>query len=315
VTEGESIESALKSGDGAMAAEAAVALGRIAAHSGTAASADVVAALALAAGRDVQRVAAVIGDSEGAQAIAAALEKSGVFVSRWNTGAKGSTMARRAAGLDVIVLAETLSDLTAAQILDEIKSDERTKGVPVVLVAKDPAAASAMYGDKIAGATTGATDMAAIDAALGKALEGDRARAETLAARSAETLAHLAHAGRGDVSGALPALSAATSRPDPVAIPAIHAIGAAGGNGEAAGLVAILVDEKRSEGARVAAGDALASILARVPAALDTAALGQVAGVAGSNGSASVRESASRVLGRARMEPAARAEILSKLRG
>lgn len=309
------LEAALKSGDGAIAAEAAVALGRIAAHSGTGASPDVVAALATAAGREVQHIAAVIGEGEGAQAIAAALEKSGVFVSRWGTGAKGSTMVRRAPGLDLIVLTETLPDLTTAQVLEEIKSDDRTKGVPVVVIAKDPAAASSMYGDRIAGATAGATDMTAIDAALGKALDGDRARAETLAARAAETLAHLAHAGRGDVGAALPALSAASARPDPIAIPAIHALGAAGGNGEAAGLVAILADEKRSEAARVAAGDGLASILGRVPAALDTAGLGQVAAVASSNAAQSIRESASRVLGRARMDPAARAEILSKLHG
>jgi CheY-like chemotaxis protein len=308
------LDAALKSGDGAIAAEAAVALGRIAAHSGTGAPPDVVAALAQAAGRDIQRVAAVIGEGEGAQAITAALDKSGVFVSHWGTGAKGSTMVRRSPGLDLIVLTETLPDLTTAQVLEEIKNDDRTKSVPVVVIAKDPAAASSMYGDKISGATAGATDMTAIDAALSKALDGDRARAETLAARAAETLAHLAHAGHGDVAGALPALSAASARADAIAIPSIRALGAAGGNSEAPGLVAILADDKRSEPVRVAAGDALASILGRVPAALDNAALAQVAAVA-SSGSQPIREAASRALGRAHMDPAARAEILSKLHG
>ncbi len=307
---------ALRSGDGAMAAESAVALGNIAVRSTSAASPEVVGALAQGVGREIQRVAAVIGDSEAANAVAAALDKSGVFVSHWNTGAKGSTMARRAAGIDVIVLAETLGDLTAAQVLEEIKSDDRTKGVPVVLLAKDPAAASAMYGDKLAGATTGATDMAAIDAALGKELDGDRARAETLAARAAETLANLAHAARGDVSGAITALAAASARADAIAIPAFHALGAAGGAGEGANLVAVLGDDKRSEAARAAAGDALAAILGRAPTALDAAGLAQVAGVAAAaNGAAAVREAASRALGRAQMDPAMRAELLSKLRG
>ncbi|HEV8113831.1 MAG TPA: HEAT repeat domain-containing protein [Planctomycetota bacterium] len=310
------LQAALRSGDGAMAAESAVALGNIAVRSATSASPEVVGALSQAVGREIQRVAAVIGDSEAAQAVAAALEKSGNFVSRWSTGAKGSTMARRAAGIDVIILAETLPDLTAAQVLDELKADDRTKAVPVVLLAKDPAAASTMYGDKLAGATTGATDMAAIDAALGKTLDGDRARAETLAARASETLAYLARGGRTDVSAAIPALAAASARADAIAIPAFHALGAAAGAGEAANLVAVLADEKRSEPARAAAGDALAAILGRTPTALDAAGLAQVATVASAaNGAASVREAASRALGRAQMDPAARAELLSKLRG
>jgi len=310
-----SLMEALRSSDGAIAAEAAVAAGRIAARSGTAPSPDVVAALSTAVGREAQRVAAVIGEGEGVSGIASALEQAGVFVSRWNTGAKGSTMVRRAAGLDVIVLAETLPDLTAAQVLEEIATDDRTKGIPVVLVAKDPAAASALYGERLAGATSGATDMTAIDAALGKELEGDRARAETLAARAAGALAHLAHGGSSAIAPALPALAGATTRPDPIAIPAIHALGAAGGAGETAALLAVLVDEKRSEDARAAAGEGLASILSRTPGALDGAALGQIAAVASSEVPAAVREAASRALGRAQMEPASRAEILTKLRG
>ncbi len=310
-----SLEAALRSGDGAMGSEAAVALGRIAAHAGSAASPEVVGALGQAAGRDIQRVAAVIGDNEASRTVAAALEKMGVFVSRWDTGAKGAAMVRRAPGLDVIVLADTLRDLTAAQVLDEIKADERTQGVPLVLLAKDPAAAAAMYGDKLAGASSGAADMAAIEAALGKALEGDRARAEGLAARAAETLAHLAHGGKSNLSGVFGALVAATARPDAVAVPALHALGAAGGAGEASTLVAVLADEKRSEGARVAAGDAVASILARSPAVLDGAALTQVAAVASSGAPISVREAASRAIGRAQIDPAARAGILQKLRG
>ncbi len=309
------LQAALKSHDGAMASEAAVALGTIAVRTTTAASPETVQMLAQSVGREIQRVAAVVGEGEGVTSIADALEKHGVFVARYPTGAIASTMIRRSPGLDVIVIAETLKDLTTAQVLDEIKADDRTKAIPVVLVAKDPAAAAGVYGDKIAGATPGASDMGAIDTALGKELEGDRARASTIAARSAFVLAHLANKGRTDVSPAVGALAGAMSRPDPVATPAIQALAVVGGASEAPGLVAVLADDKRSEEVRAAAGSALAGILGRAPAALDQAALTQIASVAGSSAPITVRSAASRALGRAQMDPAVRADILSKLNG
>ena len=309
------LQAALQSHDGAMAAEAAVALGTIAVRTNASASPETVQVLAQSVGREIQRVAAVVGEGEGVASVADALEKHGVFVARYPTGAIASTMIRRSPGLDVVVIAETLKDLTTAQVVDEIKADDRTKAIPVVVVAKDPAAAAGIYGDKIAGATAGVADMAAIDTALGKELEGDRARASTLAARSANVLAHLAHAGRTDVSAAIGALAGAMSRPDPVASPSILALSVVGGASEAPGLVAVLADEKRSEEVRAASGSALAGILGRAPAALDQAALTQIAGVAGSNAPPAVKSAASRALGRAQMDPAVRADILSKLNG
>ncbi|MFN0008847.1 MAG: response regulator [Planctomycetota bacterium] len=310
-----SLEAAMQSGDGAMRAEAAVALGKIAARSSTPASAEVVQALSEAAGREIQRLAAVIGSGDGAAQIAGFLRENRVFVSHWDTGAKGSTMVRRSPGLDLIVMTETLPDLTTAQVLEEIKADERTQGVPVVLIVKDAAAAAEMYGDRIAGTTTGSSDTAAITATLQGELEGDRALAAGLAKRAAEALAHLAHGGKTDISGALESLTAASARADDVAIPALHALGLAGGAGQAATLVAALADEARSEAVRTAAGDAIAAMLGRDSSALDEGALMQVATVASSAAPAPVREAASRALGRARMEPAARAEVLKKLRG
>jgi hypothetical protein len=310
-----SLQAAMQSGDGAMRAEAALAIGRIASRSNTAASPEVVSALGRATGREIQRLAAVIGGGDAGSQIASALSQKGVFVSRWDSGAKGAAMVRRTPGLDVIVLAETLSDVTSAAVLEEIKADARTQNVPVVLLAQDPAAAGELFGDRIAGATSGAGDMTAIDAALSQELDGDRALAASLARRSAEVLAHLAHGGRSDLSGALGDLVTATGRADDVAIPAIGALGMAGGSGQAGTLVAVLADESRSEGVRTAAGDAIASILSRDASALDGAALGQVAAVAASDAASDIREAASRALGRARMEPAARAELLRKLRG
>src|SRR5262249_25567895 len=89
------LQAALKSGDGAMGSAAAGALGAIAVRTNTPASPETVAMLAQAVGRDIQRVAIVVGEGEGVNSISAALEKEGVFVSRYPTGAMGSTMIRR----------------------------------------------------------------------------------------------------------------------------------------------------------------------------------------------------------------------------
>ena len=310
-----SLDAAMLSGDGAIRAEAAVALGQIAARADMPASPAVVDALSQACGREIQRLVAVIGPGESANQIAAFLTQNGAFVSQWDTGAKGSTMVRRSPGLDLIVLTETLPDLTAAQVLAEIKADARSQSVPVFLIAKDPAAASTAFGDRIAGATTGAEDTAAIVAALATELEGDRALAANLAKRAAEVLAHLAHGGKTDLSSAFASLTAASARADDIAVPALHALGLAGGAAQAPTLVTALADEKRSDAVRTAAGDGLAALLSRDGSALDGDALAQVAAVAASSATAEVRAAASRALGRARMDPAVRAELLKKLRG
>ena len=310
-----SLDAAMQSTEGAIRAEAAVALAQIASRSGAPVAPAVVDSLAQACSKEIQRLAAVIGTGDGATQVAAFLTESGAFVSQWETGAKGSTMVRRSPGLDVIVLSETLPDLTAAQVLDEIKADPRTQGVPVVVIAKDGAVAAEAFGDRIAGTTTGSGDTAAIAAALEKELDGDRARAAQLAQRSAEALAHLAHSGKTDLSGALASLTAAASRSDEIAVPALHALGLAGGAGEGPALVAVLADEARSEAARTAAGRAIAAMLARDGSALDGAALTQVATVASSSAAAPIREAASLAIGRAHMDPAVRAEILKQLRG
>ncbi|MBK7641480.1 MAG: hypothetical protein IPJ19_00280 [Planctomycetes bacterium] len=310
------LNAALASHDGAMRSEAAVALGMIALHSGNAASENVVNILAESVGREVARIALVIdADADRAAKVGSALGESGVFVTTVAKGTLGLLQARRAAGLDVILLADSLPDVTTAQVLDELKGDEHLAKIPVVLLAANAEEAAATYGDRIQGSIANADDMKPVQDALSASMTGDRALAEDLAARAGTVLGQLCHSGRGSCSpGVIASVSSAISnRPDSVSVPALGILSSCGGAEQVGSVVAILADEARSEGARSAAGLALAGILARNSSAASAEALAQVGAVAVSAAPVSVREAASRALALAKMDAAERAKILSKL--
>jgi len=308
------LQAALATRDGAIRSEAAVALAQVAARSGASAGADVVTALGESAGREVLRLALVIdGDAARGNAVAEALRGMGTYATVADNGALGLVVLRRSPALDVVFVADSLSDITTAQIVDEVKGDERLANVPVIVLTADKDGATATYGDRIAGASNGAADLAAAQPALTAELSGDRALATTLAARSAEALAHLGTA--DDLGPALAGLGQATAREDATAIPAMAALGARGTATQAPALLAALVDESRSEGARAAAGSALARVVSRSANALDAEGVTKVEGVVRSEAPAAVREAAARVLGSVSLTPAERAKLLQKLRG
>jgi HEAT repeat protein len=304
----------LASNDGAIRSESAVALGTIAARSGTAAGADVVSALGESAGREILRLALVI-DSDPARgpAVAGALRGMGTHATVADNGALGLVILRRSPALEVVFVADSVTGITTAQIVDEIRGDERLANVPIVVLTSDGENVAGMYGDRIAGTSTGADNLDAAKPALEAALSGDRALAATLAMRSAEVLATLG--GADDLGPALAGLALATSRDDATAIPAMSALGASGTAEQAPTLLAALVDGTRSEAARAAAGSALARIVARDGNALDPDGVQKVGGVVRSDAGLPVREAAARVLGSLTIDAADRAKILEKLRG
>lgn len=304
------LRAALKSNDGAISSEAAVALGTIGNP-----GAEAIGILGSAAGREIMHIAAVIdGDAVRGDAIAAALQSSGTYANRWASGIQALTVLRRTAAADVILVADTLPDLTTAQLISDLRSDERTAKTPILVITKDAEATLAAFTDRIQGAVTSAEDLKAVEAALGTEMTGDRARAEGLAVRASTVLAHLAHA-RHDITGAIAGLSAAAGRVDKIAIPALHALGSGGGAAQVATLVAVVADEKRSDDARSAAGLALATLVGRIPSALDADSMTKIQGVVGSSAALAVRQSAAQVLGNVPMSAAQRAELLAKLRG
>jgi CheY-like chemotaxis protein len=312
----ESLKMALASNDGATRSEAAVALGMIASRNGQSADPRIISALGEAAGREILRLAMVIdADSVRAKEIAALLEKNGVLVNVWNTGAKGLTMVHRAPVVDVVLVAETLPDITTEQVIDEIKTDDRLANLPIVILAKNADDATKLFGDKIAGVEVGG-EMKAVEAVLSKGLTGDRALADSLSMRAATTLDRLAHADHNDLGPVIPALmSTLATRPDGVIIPAMHALGVVGGAAQTNGLIAVLADEKHSDEARIAAARAVAEILAGDANALSPDGLAQIQAVVSSKASIGLRNAAAHCLGLVHLDPAARAELMHKLRG
>ncbi len=308
------LRSALASNDGAIRSEAAVALAQVAARSGTPAGAEVVSVLGQSTARESLRLALVIdSDPARANAVAEALRGMGTHASVADNSVLGLTILHRAPALDVIFVADTLADVTTAQVIDEVKGNERMANVAVVVLTNDKEGTAGTYGDRIAGTSTGAADLDAAKPALSAELTGDRELARNLASRSAEALAHLGSA--DDLGPALSGLALATVREDATAIPAMAALGARGTGAQAPAILAALTDDSRSEAVRAAAGAALARVVGRDASALGADDIAKVEAVVRSGAAMPVREAAARVLGSMQIDPAARAKLLEKLRG
>jgi CheY-like chemotaxis protein len=292
-------------------------MGQIAHREGAELSEAFVASLGEAVGREVLRIGVVIdSNEERGAAVAAALTEAGMLTHHWNTGASGVALLHRVPGVDMIVLAETLDDLTADQVLDEISSDDRTANVPVVMITADAEAAGDNYGDRCSAFATGAADLNAsfVGEVLSATLNEDRARANDVAARAADTIVSLAKAGR-DLSGALSGVAAAVvGRPDEVSLPAIDALGVLGGADHLSTLTEIIADTGRSDAIRIGAADALGDIMTRTKLRPAGGALASLAKVLVSDASIEVRQATALGLGRANLDAEQRAELARRMK-
>jgi CheY-like chemotaxis protein len=278
--------------------EAAIAI----AHSGLAGGrldldGRVVGTLATAAGRAIQRTALVIdGDENRRNAIVADLESRGVACTSADRGIVGLANLRKAGGVDVIVCADTLSDITTQQVLTDVRNDARLGATPFVVVSSDVEAAGEMYEDRANAIVGGSGEGDAIVGALDERMNVDRAEADDLSSRAAAALAALASA-NVDVTAAADALaSTLAQRPDDVVLPATTALARAGAARHADALVALVVDGDRSDEARVAGGRALANLLRRT-GGVSASAYEALAGLVVSDASLAVRHAAAEALG------------------
>ena len=309
------LESGLRSGDAALRSHAAVALGKLALAGQRPAGPDVIAALAETAGREIVRIAFVIDpDEDRARALAAALESRGLAVNHADRGARGLALLHRMPGVDVVLVADKLPDLTTHQVIADVREDPRLEGMPILVVSSEAESAQELYGELTQGVVAGAGDVDAITEAMSEELSGDRKRADEMSAQAVELLAGLATKGQ-DVRLAVPALAATIARrPDAVAIPAARALGLAGGASEGPGLLALLANEQRSDEARAAAGHGLAGIFARSGGPAPADAKSVLVNVLHSAAALPVRIAAAHALGRLKLSPPERAEILHNLR-
>ena len=297
---------------GAVRWEAALALAEIALRNGYAPSADVISALAQAAGRDIAHTAVVIGQPDDG-ALPQALRRHGVATTAWGRGLAGVAGLHRLPGVDVVLVSANLKDVSTDAVVDDVGRNSSTSGTPVIIFSSDTDSAEAVW-DGVAAAVIPAngSQIEAVADAMSD-LSGDRAEADALAARCAAILGDLARANAGDMSGARAALLAAAGRRDAVAIPALGALGSAGTAGEIKGLLALVADGGKSDAVRVAAGAALGEVLGR--AGGSEGAYEALHGVVADDGNAlSVRRSAARAMARMPLDSGVRSGLLNDLR-
>lgn len=306
----------LRGEDGAMRAEAATAMGQIAYHARGPASSEAVAEMGRSAAREVLQIAAIIdADMDRAQAMGTTLASANILVNIWDTGATGLAMLHRVPGIDLILVADSLPDMTTAQVLDEVRRSDRYSETPILLLTADADSAADIYGDKIAGTAGSPADLGQVNVLLEGGLDSDRAQANALAEKAARALWRLADAGHTDLGQAVDALAGAlATRPDPVVVPAMRALSSAGNASHVAALIAVLVDEARSEPARIAAARGVSGIVARDPGAVNSEQASAVHGVLTSDAPLGVREAASRAIGRMPLDPTDRASVLRSVR-
>lgn len=286
----------------ALRGAAAVSLATIASRTGTPADASVVAELARAAARETQRIAAVIGAGEN---YAQALRSMGMSVHTYPNGAAGLNGVRRLPGVDLVVVADILPDLTADEVLDTLRERERTAESAIVVAASDTDSAEELYGEKASQVVGSAGDLGDVEELLGE-LTGERARAEALAAAAASALAELATSGT-DCSSAAAALAGTLGRDDAVRVPALVALGACGSSAQASSIAEVAADDSASDEARIEACRALGGIFGRTGMG-DTDAVDTLAALA-RDGELDLRLAALRALSKLDSTLAVRAEI------
>ncbi len=301
------LRAAINTADASLSSEAALAAGGMCLAGKARADSDMVAALATVAGRATVRIAVIVdANASRASALAGALAAQGVDAAVAPSGAQGLGLLRRVAGVDAVIVADRLPDLTAHQVITEVKAGTRTASAPILVIADDTDAASEYFADSTAGVIS-AGDASAVTAAMGDVNAG-RARAEALAAQAAGILAGLASAGQ-DIGTAADTLAGSLAgRPDAVVVPSAKALGLAGSANHADSLLAVLADTARSDEARSTCGFAAAAIFQRAGGSASSAEL--LRDVAHSDASLNVRKAAVAALGSLDLTPAQRAELL-----
>jgi hypothetical protein len=303
------LQAALESDDGTLRGEAAVALGTIAARSGSGAGHGLVLALGDAAGREIMRLVAVIdGDTERAHRLSASIGGPGVLVNHRETGAGGVHLLRRVSTFDAIVVGDQFSDMTVDQILAAASLDG--SDTPIFLISSNEDTADA-YSDRVTGVISDLDDLSELDAVFEANLTGDRARADDLSRRAAGVLGDLAQSG-ADIRAALSGLTQPIGhRPDTVTLAALGALASAGTPAQVEAILAVVTDEDRSDAARAAAGRALAGICGRYDVGGD--ALAGLIAVVLSDSALSVRTVAAQAAGMARLSDGDRAGLVGDI--
>ena len=139
-----------------------------------------------------------------------------------------------------------------------------------------------------------------------------RARAAAIAVSASNALDTLA-ARKVSVAGALESLAKQLDREDAVAIPAAGALGDGGTAAELGALAAALADDEASVDLKVACADAAGKIMSRSGAPAQEL-LDQLMAIVGSDADQKLRMAVVKALGRARLSPEAKLQLIEALR-
>ena len=263
----------------------------------------------------LQLVAIIDGNNARRQGLHDALAATGASVHSWGTGARGLVALRQVPGVDAILIAESLPDLTFAQVAAEVRDNPGLADTPILILAADGEAAMDLWGDWATDALSGRDEIGKVAAAMEGGMNRDREEANRLAGDAAHALRALARAGHTSLGDAPRVLAGAlTGKPDSVTVPAMGALGAAGGVGQIPALAAVLADSGRSDQAREAAAAAMAGIFARSPQGADQDTLKVLNDVAKSDAAFGIRREAATALGRLDLAPNVRAGLVEGVR-
>jgi HEAT repeat protein len=232
-------------------------------------------------------------------------------------GSDGYLMARRFAGLDMIIASPELADMELLALQRRLAEDDRTKDVPFFVVASPARAADEQWRALFEGKAAGIAPIlegpglpgAEFADAVKAAFKGESPGATDRYARSAAVLDALATTDTGNtlfnwslltetVTGLV---SADVPDEPPVRLNAIRALANLGDPAAVGALLAHFANAS-NDMSRAAAGDAIAVIFQKSPQGLDEGAFGTL--LAGTRaGSAEVRAAAFAALGAAQLTP------------
>ena len=307
------LRSALATTHPQLRSEAALAAAHAALRGGQDLAPGVVEMLGASAGREIVQVALVIDpDRARGAAVASALRSRNIAAQVADSGSRGLQVLFQIPGVDLIVLADQLPDLTVDQVLVEIENTRTSAGTPVWMLGEDPERTAELYGERSAGAGTGADDLPVLDELLAGQVNRDREQADRLSELSAKALSNLAASG-AEISAAANGLaSTLAGRPDRVIIPALEALGRGAAPRHVAAMLGVVSDAARSEEARAAAANALATAFRRNDATGSEATLGPLSALLSDPSTPfAVRAAAGRAVGALGLDGDTRAGLMS----
>jgi CheY-like chemotaxis protein len=225
-----------------------------------------VAALAEAVGEDAVRNVLVIDDvAETRDLLCAQLEARNWFCAWSDSGAAGVVRLRDYPIEDAVIVRYDLGRGHVSNVISSIRRDDRTKDVPVFVLASEAHmdAAKRDWDGKVQGFIATPPNAASYEPAVrdaAKIEDAAREAATKTAAAAAEALASFDPKGGMPVASATGALVSSLKGDDRVRVPAMVALGRIGDASAEAGMIAVLRDTTASEAARGGAAMALARI-------------------------------------------------------